>query len=163
MRYFAYGSNMSLRRLRVRVPSACVVSVATLRAHELRFHKRGRDGSAKCDIYSTGEASHRVIGVLYTIDPCERHALDLAEGLGAGYDEKEVSVTAEAGEMVIAFTYQATDLAPELKPYHWYKQHVYLGALENRLPPDYLAMIAATEAIEDADRERRDREQGIYC
>ena len=47
--YFAYGSNLHPERLRERVPSAESLGVARLEAHVLRFHKRGRDGSGKCD------------------------------------------------------------------------------------------------------------------
>ena len=45
MRYFAYGSNMSIARLSERAPSAEVIGVARLRSHVLRFHKVGTDGS----------------------------------------------------------------------------------------------------------------------
>ena len=49
MLYFAYGSNLSSARMAARVPSARVVARAQLPGHALRFHKVGRDGSAKCD------------------------------------------------------------------------------------------------------------------
>lgn len=53
MKYFAYGSNMSLLRLWQRVPSAVRIGVFTLQGHQLRFHKLGKDGSGKCDAYQT--------------------------------------------------------------------------------------------------------------
>jgi len=42
MKYFSYGSNMSIRRLADRVPSAQLVTVAKLPSHTLRFHKRSK-------------------------------------------------------------------------------------------------------------------------
>ena len=47
---FAYGSNMPSARLRGRCPSARAIGIAELRGHELRWHKRSKDGSGKCDI-----------------------------------------------------------------------------------------------------------------
>jgi len=41
MKYFAYGSNMSLLRLRARVPSAERIGMFTLVEHALRFHTNG--------------------------------------------------------------------------------------------------------------------------
>ena len=39
VKYFAYGSNMSLVRLRERVPSAERLGVFILAEYQLRFHK----------------------------------------------------------------------------------------------------------------------------
>ncbi len=48
MKYFAYGSNMSLARLKGRVPSAKRLGMFCLRNHQLAFHKISKkDGSAK--------------------------------------------------------------------------------------------------------------------
>lgn len=65
--YFAYGSNMDTQRLRFRTPGCKVIAVATLVGHVLRFHKSSKDGSAKCDAFSTGNPTDLVAGVLYTI------------------------------------------------------------------------------------------------
>ncbi|MCB1758455.1 MAG: gamma-glutamylcyclotransferase [Gammaproteobacteria bacterium] len=162
MHYFAYGSNMSIRRLRLRVPSARPCSVATLQGHELRFHKRGGDGSAKCDIHPAEDSLKSAIGVLFDIDPRDKPDLDRAEGLGVGYREVEVRLADPTGGLVRAFSYQAIELDPCLKPFDWYKRHVLLGAQENGLPPEYVALIAAVEAIADSDRERHARELAIY-
>ena len=45
MKYFAYGSNMSLARLQERVPSARKLEIVTLKNHQLRFNMSGTDGS----------------------------------------------------------------------------------------------------------------------
>jgi hypothetical protein len=50
--YFAYGSNMETARLRERMPSAKPLGVAKLSGHELRFHKRSKDGSGKCNAFA---------------------------------------------------------------------------------------------------------------
>ena len=68
MKYFAYGSNMSLLRLRERVPSAERLGVFKLEQHVLRFHKIGIDGSGKCDAFLTEDPNASVIGALFEID-----------------------------------------------------------------------------------------------
>ena len=80
--YFAYGSNMSTARLRKRMPSCKPLGIATLPGHALRFHKRSKDKSGKCNAFASGN-DNSVIGVLFSFDPAERAKLDEAEGVGA--------------------------------------------------------------------------------
>jgi gamma-glutamylcyclotransferase (GGCT)/AIG2-like uncharacterized protein YtfP len=162
MLYFAYGSNMSITRLRGRVSSARPVTTATLTGHALRFHKIGRDGSAKCDAYPDGNPGHSVAGVVYAIDDAEKPALDRAEGVGNGYAEKEVTLVTQSGEIVHASTYQATKTDPGLRPFHWYRYHVLRGARENHLPETYVRRIEAVESVADPDPQRHEREMAIY-
>lgn len=146
--YFAYGSNMSTARLTARTPSARVVGRGRLPGHALRWHKRGRDGSGKCDVTVADAGLTAVVwGVLYRIDCAEKADLDRIEGLGVGYDEHEVVVSTEAGDMV-ARTYRAKPEAvdPALRPRRWYKAHVLTGAREHGLPAPYIEMIEAVEA-----------------
>ena len=136
--YFAYGSNMSTVRLRERTPSARPVAIGRLLRHRRCWHKRGRDGSGKCDVVFAGAGSGEAVwGVLFEIAEAEKAALHRAEGLGVGYLEKIVPVLTEAG-VLRAMTYQAkrgqTDTA--LRPFAWYKAHVVRGAREHRLPAD---------------------------
>ena len=142
--YFAYGSNMSTARLRGRTPSAQPVATGRVLHHVRRWHKRGRDGSGKCDIVFAGaDSDDAVWGVLFRIADRERAALDRAEGLGIGYIETIVPVVTAAGSCH-AVTYQAkagqTDAA--LRPFAWYKAHVLRGAREHGLPADCVAALA---------------------
>lgn len=163
MHYFAYGSNMSLSRLRERVPSAEPIGCFTLNEHDLRFHKSGKDGSGKCDAYFTSETGDVIYGVLFEIDSSDKPALDKAEGLGYGYDEKEVTVSANDGSSIKATTYVATNIDVSLKPYSWYVNHVLVGAREASLPSDYIeAKIASVETVEDSDKERDAKQRAIH-
>jgi hypothetical protein len=94
--YFAYGSNLSTARLRKRMPSCKPLGIATLPGHALRFHKRSRDMSGKCNAFASGN-NNRVIGVLFSFDSAERAKLDEAEGVGAGYEHEMVTVINEKG------------------------------------------------------------------
>ncbi|MGD8587863.1 MAG: gamma-glutamylcyclotransferase [Chromatiales bacterium] len=162
MYYFAYGSNMSHRRLRARVPSAVKLDNARLAGHRLRFHKRGRDGSAKCDAQCTGDPAHRVLGVVFDIATAEKPDLDRHEGVGQGYAITPVWVALANGGLIEAYTYTAILTDPTLLPYHWYKQHVLYGALENRLDAAYVQGIREITAIIDPDPARQAKELAIY-
>lgn len=162
MKYFAYGSNMSLSRLRGRVPSAKRLGIFILDEHDLRFHKIGKDGSGKCDAFLTENSEDSVIGALFEINKCEKKALDRAEGLGYGYDEKVVRVHNDAGDFVEATTYYATSIDPSLKPYSWYLNHVTVGAKETNVPEKYLNNIQHIECLEDTDKKRAAEQCAIH-
>lgn len=162
LHYFAYGSNMSLPRLQRRVPSARFVSLAVLRGYQLRFHKTGRDGSAKCDAMQCGNEADAVHGVLFLMDPLHKPRLDEAEDLGRGYMQRTVRVRSPRMGDVDALTYCATRTDPTLRPYSWYLEHVIRGAKEHRLPESYLQGLLETDTIEDPDAARHRREMSIY-
>ncbi|MBY6096754.1 gamma-glutamylcyclotransferase family protein [Ferrimonas balearica] len=162
MKYFAYGSNMSLRRLQQRVPSARRLALATLPGHQMRFHKRGRDGSAKCDAFATEQVDVPLFGALFLLDPQHKPQLDLAEGLGVGYQQKLVQVQCQQGHWHRAFTYVALQLDASLQPYHWYLEHVLIGARESGLPTGYLSGLQQVISIDDPDAHRSQCERAIY-
>ncbi len=162
MKYFAYGSNMSLKRLQQRVPKVIQLGIYSLAKHELRFHKSGKDNSAKCDAYYTGIPHSRVFGILYEIDISGKASLDVVEGLGQGYNDKIVAVSNRAGVFEDAVTYYSTDNDKSLLPYSWYKDHVLVGARAARLPIEYIAEIEAVETIVDKDQGREAVQRAIY-
>lgn len=163
MHYFAYGSNMSTARLCSRIPSAVRVGVGRLFGYRLAFHKAGeRDGSAKCDAFLTGDPDHEVLGVVYRLQPDEKGVLDAIEGVGHGYENRLVELTMMDGSRISAWVYCATAIDRALKPFDWYREHVVRGALENRLPGEYIALIEAVEAVPDPDPRRAERELSIY-
>jgi len=163
MLYFSYGSNMSVKRLTARAPSAQIRSVATLFGHELRFHKKSKDGSVKCDAFETCDSNHCVIGVVYEIAEIDKLILDEKEGLGYGYEQKTVKLTAASGEVLSAYTYYATNIDSELKPYDWYVHHVLTGAREHGLPVEYVDKISSILSVTDPDQERHKLEMEIYA
>jgi len=139
--YFAYGSNMSSRRLkgRNRAPSAQAKGRARLRDWALVFNKRGSDGSAKANIQP--ERGKVVWGVLFDLPCSELKNLDRVEGLGKGYEHRWVEVERDGSEPVTALTYVGTDLADGLRPCDWYKDYVVEGAQEHGLPPYYICAL----------------------
>lgn len=157
---FAYGSNMPTARLRERCSSARAFGVAELPGYELRWHKKSKDGSGKCDIVPTSQPGVSVFGVLYEIASGEKASLDRAEGLGAGYDETEIEVYRAADRLTVkAYVAAATD--PTLKPYSWYRDLAIAGAKEHRLPDDYIARLEAVPADQDPDQKRHDENMAL--
>lgn len=162
MKYFAYGSNMPIKRLQARVPSASFLAVGTVVQHSLRFHKAGSDKSAKCDAFNTGADTDILWGVVFEMPSRQRPALDAAEGLGFGYDAKQVEVITTSGESHNALTYYAIKLDSTLQPFDWYLNHVLTGAREAKLPEDYIAMIKSVSCIVDRDSNRSHQEYAIH-
>lgn len=160
LRYFAYGSNLCLTRLRSRVPGVRPLGPALLRGYVLRWHKRSVDHSGKCSIARSDDAASIVHGALFAIPRSEKYRLDDAEGLGKGYDEIMVSVESSDGDES-AYTYVAapSHIDDTLRPYTWYKDLVVAGAESHDLPPRYLAMLrlVAAEADPDTDRDSSER------
>lgn len=157
---FAYGSNMPTARLRERCPSAQPIGVAELRCYALRWHKKSKDGSGKCDIVQTDQPGASVFGVLYKIDSTEKAALDKAEGLGSGYDETDIEVHCGANRLT-AKAYVATGTDPALKPYTWYHALVVAGAKEHNLPVHYIARLEAVPTDQDPDPKRHDKNMAL--
>jgi cation transport regulator ChaC len=163
MLYFSYGSNMSSRRLLERAPSAVFLSIARLEGHRLRFHKKSRDGSGKCDAVHTANKNDCVIGVVFSMSASDKKELDRKECLGFGYEKKTVTVRLENGDRIEASTFIAIETDATLNPYSWYKEHVLRGARENNLPHDYISIIEKIRSLPDPDMDRHAQELAIYA
>lgn len=166
MLYFAYGSNMSARRLSHRVGVVETLGACHLPNYHLQFHKPGADGSGKCNILRTDPSSGRrspyVLGMLYSLSRSQMGQLDICEGEGTGYQRVTVQVTNKHYISYTAQTYVALVTQSELKPFHWYKRHVIVGAEEAGLPKDYINCIERLEEIADPDELRTQTELKIY-
>ena len=168
--YFAYGSNMSERRLRDRVSSAKVIGPGVLQNYYLTFNKCSSDGSGKCTIEPC--KSGRVYGVLFEIKKKQEKCLDKVEGLCKGYKDRKVSIKIRNYKQPETYecrttlcdvkTYQATNPCQNLKPYFWYKQHVLVGAIEQNLPPWYIHRLIQVKAKKDTRPKDVKRELNIY-
>jgi hypothetical protein len=163
VRVFAYGSNLCIERLQARTPSARVVAVGTLSGHALRWHKRARDGSGKCNAFATGCDEDLVWGVVYELTPDEKIVLDAFEGLGEDYFEKSVTIVTRDGDVFEAIAYVANPvlLDESVKPFRWYKGFVVTGAEQHGFPEQYREALEAMQEHDDFDRERHEREWAV--
>lgn len=159
-KYFAYGSNMLSKRLQERTPSASVITIGHIKNHCLTFNTVSMDGSSKCDIEITNQETDIIYGVIFNIKSSEKPKLDIAEGLGKGYDEKFIDIeTTEGTKRALAYIAIKTEKA--LQPYHWYKAMVICGAVEHQLPQDYIEWLRTTISKEDFNIERRNKNEEI--
>ena len=158
--YFAYGSNLHPMRLLERIPSANLISVVELKNYRLTFHKKSTDGSAKCNLLETGESSDSVHGVIYEIKPEHKEKLDGFEGKGQGYTDNQIRFQVQEQEYN-CFTYlaQQSHIVDSLKPYHWYKEMVILGAKYLKFPDSYVSSIELVESWGDQNEKRRNEKE----
>lgn len=156
LHYFAYGSNLHPVRLMERVPSANLVATAHLDGYRLTFEKRSNDGSSKCNIVKSDVGSESVHGAIYSLDAAHRQLLDKFEGLGIGYTDTRIEF-GHQGQVFDCFTYLAkpSHIEGDLRPYHWYKEIVVLGAVYLGFPASYVNTIAAVDSMDDPDESRR--------
>ncbi len=150
LRYLAYGSNLHPVRIGLRVESAQFLGTAFVEDWTLRFHKRGKDGSAKCNIVTGGAGIHAAV---YQLDDADRVVLDRIEGLGYGYEAGTIRVPG-FGECH-AYLGDPAWLDNELAPFDWYKALVIEGAQYHGFPAAYVDAIAAIRAEKDPDAVRR--------
>ncbi|MBE9535945.1 MAG: gamma-glutamylcyclotransferase [Proteobacteria bacterium] len=159
--YFAYGPDISSRWMRHVLSSVRPTMRGWLGQHRIYFHKLGTDGSGKCDAFFTGNDKDNILGLLYEIAPGDKDMLAKTGEFANGYAEKAVSIITDEGKKVDAFTYCATNIETALKPFHWYKGHVLIGAREFDFPGEYTSRFLSVESIDDPDSSRESRELAI--
>jgi hypothetical protein len=161
---FCYGSNMSNKRILERCSTANFKEVVKVEGYKFSFNKISKkDGSGKGNL--TPSRTDIVWGVIFEIEESQRKSLEVAEGLGKGYEEIKLDLSNEAGNKVECIAYIATDpnhIDDNLVPYDWYKEHCLIGAREFNLPEDYVAMIEPLNSKVDLKTERSEKERSIY-
>jgi gamma-glutamylcyclotransferase len=147
--YLAYGSNLHPWRLQQRVASARLLNTVALMGWQLKFHKRGQDASAKCNIIQTSKTADVVYGAIYEMLTSEKQQLDKIEGLNVGYRQAQIDI-ADVGS---TFFYVADEafIDSKLLPFDWYKELVMAGGRFHTFPETYLAEIASIKVTMDTD------------
>lgn len=159
MKYFAYGSNMLEERLQspCRAPGAVFLNTGSIQGYRLRFHKKSKDGSGKCNIVKTGSAEDVVYGVVFDVPENQLKALDKAEGVGYGYHHDcniPVRLTGGTEMRMLLYVADSCCINDALIPYVWYQRLVTAGAEQHKLPKNYIADLKAVPSSEDPDPNR---------
>ena len=151
--YFAYGSNLLPSRLENRVGPFETVGIASCSGYSFAFHKIGKDGSGKGDMYLAVQPEAQVFGVVYRLDERQRLLLDGFEG--DGYAVVDIAVQGPSGNLA-AYTYMAkpNHIDTTLRPFRWYRDLVIHGAKKHVLPDSYVAVFERTAVIDDPDQSR---------
>jgi cation transport regulator ChaC len=88
--YFAYGSNMSEKRLVDRVGPVSKIGTGMMHGWKLKFSKIGMDGTGKANIHPVeGSTVH---GIVFRLSTEQMNELDKYEGVPTHYSRKTVTV-----------------------------------------------------------------------
>lgn len=141
MYYFAYGSNLSRQQMTERCPGSRVVGIAWLESYRLRFdgHSANWNNTAVANI--TPSALHLVWGVLYEVTAAHLAQLDEFEHAPVNYWRWSVRLRSPRLGWVEAVTYLRPPLVAG-HPSSRYIARVLEGALDQGLPPAYVAEVA---------------------
>lgn len=153
LKYAAYGSNLHPFRLRERTGEAALLGTAAADGLALRFHKRGSvDGSGKCNIIEARD-SHVYVAI-FEISRAGVDVLDIAEGVGAGYERSWIEL--DGFGRCLTYRAQESHIDESLTPFDWYKDLVLAGCRYHGFPAAYIEAIETAAALPDPDSERRD-------
>lgn len=156
LHYLAYGSNLHPYRLIQRVPNAKFLMTMRLHGHRVSFSKLSHDGSSKCNLARSEGGDSAAHVAIYEMPAAEKHLLDIAEGLGNGYDQAQHPIKIASTEYdVFAYAAAATHLVREMPPYDWYKSMVIEGARYHGFPEDYVREFELQPSMPDPDHRRR--------
>ena len=141
--YFAYGSNMSARRIRHRLGRSPARISAKLSDYILLFNKPSQDGGKANIKKSIGD---KVEGILYSLDEKDLKILDNFEGVYENhYKRKEIQVKDLYGHLIPAIAYIAIKTGPESRPTKEYLNFLLEG--EHLLSPEYVARLEVIATI----------------
>lgn len=136
MLYFAYGSNISRKRLEDRVGPVVDLGLAKLAGYKIIFHKKSSDGSGKANIVE--DKLSIVLGVIYELNSEQMALLDQSE---KRYDRSDLQLDF-GGQIVQAVAYiaQPESIDDNLKPTMEYLEHLMSGAREHSFPEEYTSL-----------------------
>lgn len=139
--YLAYGSNLNLKQMAYRCPSAKVLGSTTLTGYRLLF--RGGNGSAVATIEPRDGSSVPVL--LWEITPQDEAALDRYEGWPHLYRKETVTVNFK-GKPVEAMVYIMNEGRPLGGPGFYYYNVILDGYLDAGFNPAILQRAARYSA-----------------
>lgn len=143
LHYFAYGSNMSARRVRHRLGWAPSRISATLQDYLLSFNKQSSDGGKANIQISPGD---EVEGILYFVKENDLLTLDGYEGVAEKqYKRHEIEVMDLSGRPMVAIAYIALNTGPESRPTLEYLNYLLEG--EHLLSMEYVCRLEEIATI----------------
>lgn len=149
--YFAYGSNMLMKRIHINNPTAVLKDIGYLKNFRLDFatySKRWHGCSAT--IVPTEDSV--VWGVVWELNKCNMSTLDCQEGVADKlYFPLTVDVNTPSGTVLNCRVYQQCNnpaehvnpclLPSQRRPSPLYIETILKGGRENNLPADYIKFL----------------------
>jgi gamma-glutamylcyclotransferase (GGCT)/AIG2-like uncharacterized protein YtfP len=155
MLYFAYGSKMEFREMRVQCPSAQFVAVARLPGHRLDFtaYSESHDCGVADAVPDHGDS---IWGVVYDIPELEFARLDQSEGYQPGRPASEndcvrgqrhVYRDGDKHQPLLAWLFLAGRKPHSPVPNSTYKGLMVAGARFWHLPEEYVGQLQRIDAV----------------
>ena len=148
--YFAYGSNLCADRLRIRNPSAKLVSVGRLQGYKLAFNRKAKSWCGGVGDIVAAPDNEEMWGAVWELCMSDSDSLDAQEGVSqkdgvdvGHYKRLQVSVTTSAGLVCSCRTYVVVKTRAGLLPSPAYKGCILTGALAVGLPSEYMEELRA--------------------
>src|SRR5690625_4834021 len=128
MKYFAYGSNMDLGRMKERGIDFTSRVFARMDDYKLVFNKKASGGNKTFANIEPSEGNH-VEGALYEFPDEQIGYLDRCEGHPYHYKRKELTVLDQDGQSMTAMVYivQSDKIVSDLLPTRDYLDHLLEG------------------------------------
>ncbi|MDG1178416.1 MAG: gamma-glutamylcyclotransferase [SAR324 cluster bacterium] len=137
LHYFAYGSNMSARRIRHRLGWSPPRIAVTLQDYLLAFNKQSADGGKANIQVSSGD---KVEGILYFVKEDDLLTMDTYEGVAEQqYKRLDIEVIDLSGRPMPAVAYVALNTGPESRPTVEYLNYLLEG--EHLLSLEYVSRL----------------------
>jgi|TARA_B100001964_G_scaffold148572_1_gene163735 hypothetical protein len=137
LHYFAYGSNMSARRIRHRLGWSPPRIAVTLQDYLLAFNKQSADGGKANIQVSSGD---EVEGILYFVKEGDLLTMDTYEGVSERqYKRLDIEVIDLSGRPMPAVAYVALNTGPESRPTVEYLNYLLEG--EHLLSLEYVSRL----------------------
>ncbi|MDP7583379.1 MAG: gamma-glutamylcyclotransferase family protein [SAR324 cluster bacterium] len=137
LHYFAYGSNMSARRIRHRLGWSPPRIAVTLQDYLLAFNKQSADGGKANIQVSSGD---EVEGILYFVKEGDLLTMDTYEGVSEQqYKRLDIEVIDLSGRPMPAVAYVALNTGPESRPTVEYLNYLLEG--EHLLSLEYISRL----------------------
>ena len=148
--YIAYGSNLNLRQMKIRCPTAKLVGTGAVEDYELQFK-----GSPYGAFATIGEKEGASVPVaVWSLQPGDERALDVYEGYPHHYYKKDLPVSMDDGSDVKAMVYIMNQRMQFGVPSQSYYNTVYEGYENCGLDVNIL-----NQAVDDSIAMHREREQ----
>ena len=130
-KYFAYGSNMSLKQMKRRCPQHKIIGQGILRGYRWLINSRGYANVIQ-------SANDCVIGIVYEISESDEADLDKKEGVAKGsYNKNTMDLSINDAQAPCL-----VDIDPietEGSPGEEYVRRIEDGIRDAKLTPDYVA------------------------
>jgi hypothetical protein len=133
----AYGSNLNLRQMQQRCPTATVVGPAELEGYDLLFRGARHGAVATVEPLDAQEQAGGVPVLLWKLKPQDERALDVYEGWPSFY-RKETHDVEIGGKTVPAMVYIMNDGHDYGEPSEYYLDTIREGYESAKFDMDYL-------------------------